>query len=125
MQNLIHCGWEWKCLCTHFNNAHEALMKQGKTTFLKKAKKACQEKEAEKPDDCIIVFQLPFHPRGVQRRQIQIAYHNTGLEEILSNCHFICTQYWPANLRDRVCSTVLEYQPGTAPLDFITVNPPT
>ena len=29
-QNLIHCGWEWKHLCTHFNDAHESLMKQGK-----------------------------------------------------------------------------------------------
>ena len=54
-QNLIRCGWEWKHLCTHFNDAHESLMKQGKTILLEQAKKTCQEKEAENPDNRIIV----------------------------------------------------------------------
>ena len=100
-------------------------MKQGKTILLEQAKKTHQEKEAEKPDNCIIVFRLPFHPRGVQRRQIRTAYRDSGLEEILSDRRFICAQCRPANLRDRVCSTVLEHQPGTAPSDFITANPQT
>ena len=124
-QNLIRCGWEWKHLCTHFNDAHESLMKQGKTILLEQAKKTRREKEAEKPDDRILVFRLPFHPRGVQRRQIRTAYRDSGLEEILSDRRFICAQCRPANLRDRVCSTVLEHQPGTAPSDFITANPQT
>ena len=56
VHNLIRCIWELKHLHMHFNNTHKSLMKQGKITLLKQAKKTHQEKEAEKHDNHIIVF---------------------------------------------------------------------
>ena len=121
----MRCGWEWKSLSNHFNDAYATLKKQGKYNLLEQADKTRREKEAEKPDDRILVFKLPYHPRGVQQRQIRMAYRQSGLEEIITDQRFICAQCRPVNLRDRVTRTALENIPGANPSDFQSTNPPT
>ena len=121
----MRCDWEWKSLSNHFNNAYATLEKQGKYNLLEQADKTRQEKEAEKLDNRILVFKLPYHPRGVQRRQIRMAYRQSGLKETITDRRFICAQCRPVNLRDRVTRTALEDIPGANPSDFLSANPPT
>merc|ERR1712232_1123836 len=101
------------------------LKKHGRGNLLEQADKTRREKESEKPDDRILVFKLPYHPRGVQRRQIRTAYRQSGLEKIITDRRFICAQCRPVNLRDRVTRTALEDVPGANPSDFLSTNPPT
>lgn len=84
----MRCGWEWTSLKKHFTDAYDSLTKQGRYNLLKQAAKTRQEKKAEKPDDQILVFRLPYHPRGIQRRHIRLAYQQSGLERVISNCRF-------------------------------------
>ena len=42
--------------------------------------KTWQEKEAAKLADRLLVFRLPYHLRGVQRRDVRTAYQESGLE---------------------------------------------
>jgi hypothetical protein len=121
--NLIRCGWEWTDLFVHFNNANKSLTKQGKRTLLKEAMKTRREKDVENPDERIMVFKLPFHPRGVQRKQIALAYRDSGLAKLQPERRFIVAQLRPHNLRDRVSNTALENIPGANPSDYLTANP--
>jgi hypothetical protein len=122
-RDLIRCGWEWEDLASHFNDAHESLKKHGRVNLLEEAMKTRREKEAEKPDEQIMVFKLPFHPRGVQRRQITTAYRLSGLANLQPERRFICAQLRPHNVRDRVSSTALEDIPGANPSDYLIANP--
>ena len=122
-RNLIHCGWEWGQLRSHFNDAFDLLQKQGKVNMLKRAMKTRREKNADSPAERLLVFRVPYHPRGVQRREIRKAYHDSGLENLLPDRRFICAQLRTINLRDRVCRTALECEPGATPSDFLATNP--
>lgn len=121
-RNLLRCGWEWEQLSSHFNEAETALKKYGKTKLLQDSLKTRRKKDSEKVDDMIMVFKLPYHPRGVQRQQITTAYINSGLAKLQPERRFICAQLRPHNIRDRVCSTSLEDIPGDNPSDFLTAN---
>ena len=122
-RNLIHCGWKWKELSSHFTDVFNILTKQGKKNLLHAAMKTRREKEAAKPADRLLVFRLPYHPRGVQRRDVRTAYRESGLEIACSNRRFICAQLRAPNLRDRVCRTALESEPNESPGDFLSMNP--
>ena len=122
-RNLIHCGWKWKHLRSHFTDVFNILTKQGKKNLLHAAMKTRREKEAAKPSERLLVFRLPYHPRGVQRRDVRTAYRESGLEIACSNRRFICAQLRATNLRDRVCRTALESQPNESPGDFLSMNP--
>ena len=90
--------------------------------LLNEATKTRREKDAEKPDERIMVFKLDFHPRAITRQQITLAYCSSGLADLLGEHRFICAQLRPPNLRDRICSTSLEDIPGDNPLDYSTTN---
>jgi len=124
-RNLMRCGWEWMSVKYHFTDAYNSLQKQGRYNLLHQAGRNRREKQAEQPNDKILVFRLPYHPRGIQRRQIRLAYQQSGLETIISNRRFICAQLRTVNLRDRVTRTALEDVPRANPSDFLSSNPPT
>ena len=65
-----------------------------------------------------MVFKLPFHPRGVTRSQINLAFNRSGLAQLIPERRFICAQLRPPNIRDRVCSTTLDTLPDANPSDF-------
>ena len=90
--------------------------------MLKKAMKNRREKDAEKPVEQLIVFKLQFHPRGITRQQITLAWKSSGLAELLPERRFICAQLRPPNLRDRICSTSLKDIPGDNPSDYLNTN---
>ena len=121
-KNLIASGWEWKAIRTHFNDIEQSLLQQGKKKLLQIAKKTRRQKDIESPPDHIIVFKLPYHPRGIQRRQCATAYNNSGLAALMPERQFITAQLRPKNLRDRVCRTTLRNVPGANPSDFLSTN---
>ena len=121
-KNLIASGWEWKAIRTHFNDIEQSLLQQGKKKLLQIAKKTRRQKDIESPPDHIIVFKLPYHPRGIQRRQCATAYNNSGLAALMPERRFITAQLRPKNLRDRVCRTTLRNVPGANPSDFLSTN---
>jgi hypothetical protein len=101
-RDLVCCGWEWEDLSSHFNDVHESLKKHGRSNLLEAAMKTRREKDAEKPDERIMVFKLPYHPRGLQCHQISSVYRSSGLAELQPTRRFICAQLRPHNIRDRV-----------------------
>ena len=122
-KDFIRCGWEWKDLSPHFNDAQGTLQNQGRYNMLKQAMKTRREKDMEKPAEQLMVFKLQFHPRGLTRRQLADIYRSSGLAELQPERRFICAQLRPPNLRDRICSTILQDIPGDNPSDYLTTNP--
>ena len=122
-RDLIKSGWKWEDLSLHFHEAQGNLEKQGRYNMLKKAMKNRREKDAEKPVEQLIVFKLQYHPRGITRQQISLAWKSSGLAELLPERRFICAQLRPPNLRDRICSTSLKDLPGDNPSDYLNTNP--
>ena len=123
-RNLINSGWSWEDLSSNFDDAEAAMMAIGKTTILQQSMKTRRQKDLEKEDvKHLMVFKLPFHPRGVQRQAITRAYKQSGLAELQENCRFIVAQCRPRNIRDRICATSLEDVPGENPSDLLVTNP--
>ena len=118
-RDLIKSGWKWEDLSLHFHEAQGILKIQGRYNMLKKAMKNCRKKDAEKPAEQLIVFKLQFHPRGVTRQHISLAWKSSGLAELLPKCR---AQLLPPNLRDCICSTCLKDIPGDNPLDYLNTN---
>ena len=86
--------------------------------------KTRRQKDLEKEDvKHLMVFKLPFHPRGVQRQAITRAYKQSGLAELQENCRFIVAQCRPRNIRNRICATTLEDVLGENPSDLLVTNP--
>ena len=97
----------------------------GKTVLLLKSMKTQRQKDLEQQDvKKLMVFKLPFHPRGVQRQAITIAYQKSGLAALQKDRRFIVAQLRPRNIRDRVTTTALEDIPGANPSDLLIINPP-
>ena len=122
-QNLIKCGWKWNLLYPLFANAHRYLSERGRLNLLSTAGLTRREREACTASLRILVFKLPFHPRGVQRNNIREAYIKSGLAKLIPNRRFICAQTRAKNLRDRVCNTSLKNIPGANPSDYLAANP--
>ena len=96
----------------------------GKTVLLQQSMKTRRQKDLEQEDvKKLMVFKLPFHPRGIQRQAITRAYRLLGLAELQKECRFIVAQCRPKNIRDRVCATALEDIPGANPSDLLVTNP--
>ena len=51
----------------------------GKIILLQKSMKTRQQKDLKKDVQQLMIFKLPFHPRGVQRRVITQEYQQSGL----------------------------------------------
>ena len=75
------------------------------------------EKEPPRRPLC---FHLPFHPRGVQRTAIRKHYAGT-LAPHLPERRLIVAISRDKNLRDRLCSTILESVEGNNPSDHLTI----
>ena len=69
-------------------------------------------------DQSRIFFHLPFHPRGLQRKQVRWLFEQ-HMGPVLPNCKLTVAVSRPLNLRYRVCSTVLPDVPGNNPSDFL------
>ena len=123
-RNLIRCGWEWGQLLRHFNDAYWFLSKRGKSNLLNEAMRTRREKEANKASQRILVFKLPYHPRGIQRRDISKAFKDSGLKQLMPNRRFICAQTRATSLRDRVCRTALKDVPNANPSDYLATTGP-
>ena len=91
--------------------------------MLKEALRTCCEKEEGNPSHRLLVFKLPYHPRGIQKRHIRRAYVDSGLEKLLPNRRLICAQLKAPNLRDRVCRTALKEVNNANPSDYLATNP--
>ena len=123
-KNLISSGWSWEDLSSHFDEAEAKLVAIGKTVLLQQSTKTRRQKDLEQEDvKKLMVFKLPFHPRGVQRQAITRAYRLSGLAELQKECRFIVAQCRPPNIRDRVCATALEDIPGANQSDLLVTNP--
>ena len=124
MQNLINSGWSWEDLRSHFDDAEAAMMAIGNIAILQKSMKTRRQKDLEQEDvQHLMVFKLPFHPRGVQRQAITQAYRQSGLAELQQDCRFIVAQCRPCNIPNRICATTLEDIPGENPSDLLVTNP--
>jgi hypothetical protein len=66
-----------------------------------------------------IVFDLKYHPRGLQRTTVRTAYKTT-LGPLLTDRHFVVAVSRAPNLRDRLCATTLPDNPGQNPSDILS-----
>ena len=120
-QHLGKQGWEWKNLKIHFNKAHSYLIKQGKKSMLALAMMTRKEKaqaNSSKEEKKLLVFNLPFHPRGVQQQQISQFYRET-LAPLMNNRKLVVAQCRLVNIWNRVCYLALEDIPGDSPSDLL------
>ena len=76
----------------------------GKQQMLLKSTKTRRDVSKNNRQKMVIVFKLPFHPRGITRQQITHAYHVSGLAQLQTDRRFICSQLRPYNIRDRICA---------------------
>ena len=120
---LQSCGWKWEDISSHFNDAEASLMEIGKINLLQKSMKNRRQKDLEKDVQQLMIFKLPFHPRGVQRQAITKAYQDSGLAALQQDRRLIVAQLRPRNIRDRVTTTALENIPGANPSDLLITNP--
>ena len=93
-----------------------------KNLLLKSAKSSQKKKRDSTNKKQLLIFELPYHARGVQRKAVSRAFHNSGLAKLMQERHFIVAQCRPMNLRDRVCNTALENIPGANPSNYLTAS---
>ena len=120
--NLLKRGWEWDHLKKYFIEAERDLSIKGKPKMLQDSLKTRRQKNKESKALKVIVFKLPYHPRGVTRQDINKAYRKSGLADLQPDRRFICAQLRPYNLRDRLCSTALRSVPDKEPSKYLSSN---
>ena len=113
----------WESLKPHLTEADTTLRLKGKQNLLLESAKSSREKKRDSTDKKqLLIFKLPYHARGVQRKAVSRAFRNSGLADLMQERRFIVAQCRPMNLRDRVCNTALENIPGANPSDYLTAS---
>ena len=111
-KHLLQRGWEWSDMKHHFIQAHKILKATGKQKLLLESTKSRREKGSKtERGSSNIIFKLPYHPRGITRRQVAQAYKDSGLAAALPERRLIVAQLRSYNIRDRVCQTSLDILP--------------
>lgn len=106
-QRLRARGWSNQTLLPLFREAMQHLQqnhrRQPKTTTSNRDR---------------VYFHLPYHPRGLQRRQVRQLFER-HMRQILPTAQLTIAMSRPKNLRDRVCAAVLQDVPGNNPSDYL------
>ena len=120
VQRLSARGWPMSTLAPLFQAAYDDLLNADDQRAAR-ARAAQLDATLSDPlelDAKPIIFHLPYHPRGIQRKTIRKLYDATVGPHIPDRKLIVAVSR-PRNLRDRLCSAVLRDVPGENPSDML------
>lgn len=115
IKRLLKQGYKRKILNTYFQEALVNIQQKQKQNNNNK-KHTTEESNTNENED-VLYYHLPFHPRGIQRENIQQEY-TTHLQKRLPHTLTVAISR-PRNLKDRLCNSRLPYVLGNNPSNFL------